>query len=122
MDLSSLFRNKKGQGLSLTVIIVAAIALIVLVILIMVFTGRIGVFSEGVDKAGDSSIAEMKIQYGQCHPGALAETQFSLEMGKASGVEDEEISKAVFREKIADCKSFSTDKGLCEAQDGCRWD
>lgn len=33
---------KKGQGLSLTVIIVAAIALIVLVVLVAIFTGKMG--------------------------------------------------------------------------------
>ena len=41
--------NKKGQGLSLNMIIVAAIALIVLVIIVMIFTGRIGIFRQGVE-------------------------------------------------------------------------
>jgi len=40
--------KKKGQGLSLNVIIVAAIALIVLIVLWAIFTGRMGGFSKGV--------------------------------------------------------------------------
>jgi hypothetical protein len=42
---------KKAQGLSLNVIIIAAIALIVLVVLVAVFTGRMGVWTEGLKKA-----------------------------------------------------------------------
>lgn len=41
--------NKKGQGLSINVIIIVAIALIVLVVLIAIFTGRMGNFVKGVD-------------------------------------------------------------------------
>jgi hypothetical protein len=37
-------RNKKGQGLSLNVIIIAALALLVLVILAVIFMGRAGMF------------------------------------------------------------------------------
>ena len=40
--------KKKGQGLSLNVIIIAAIGLIVLVLLIAIFTGRIGTFRKSV--------------------------------------------------------------------------
>jgi len=41
--------NKRGQGLSLTIIIVAIIALIVATVLIMIFTGKIGDIREGTD-------------------------------------------------------------------------
>jgi len=37
-----LFKRKKAQGLSITVIIVAVIALLVLVILALIFTGGLG--------------------------------------------------------------------------------
>jgi len=40
---------KKAQGLSINVIIIAVIALIVLVVLAVILTGRIGIFSAGVD-------------------------------------------------------------------------
>ena len=36
----------KGQGISLNAIIIAALALLVLVVLAMVFTGRLGVFTQ----------------------------------------------------------------------------
>jgi hypothetical protein len=41
---------KKGQGLSLNTIIIAAIVLIVLVVLWAIFTGRMGVFSKGMQE------------------------------------------------------------------------
>ena len=40
-----MFKIKKGQGLSMNVIIVAALALLVLIILAMIFTGRVKIFS-----------------------------------------------------------------------------
>lgn len=43
--------SKRGQGISINVIIVAAIALIVLVVLILIFTGRMGIFGAGIDDA-----------------------------------------------------------------------
>ncbi len=41
-------KRKKAQSLSINTIIVAALALIVLVILASIFTGRIRIFSEGL--------------------------------------------------------------------------
>ncbi len=49
--------DKKGQGLSINVIIIVAIALIVLVVLIAVFTGRMGGFVKGVDTTSTCSNA-----------------------------------------------------------------
>jgi ABC-type cobalt transport system substrate-binding protein len=59
--------NKKGQGLSINVIIIVAIALIVLIVLIAVFTGRMGAFTGGVADAGgtaDKDCAEINTGYG----------------------------------------------------------
>lgn len=39
---------KKGQGLTMDVIIIAAISLVVLVVLIAIFTGRLGKFTEEI--------------------------------------------------------------------------
>ncbi|MBU0456620.1 MAG: hypothetical protein ABH824_03950 [Nanoarchaeota archaeon] len=112
--------SKKGQGLSLNVIIVAALALIVLVVLIMVFTGRIGIFQSGLDKESRAELVKMKIYYGDCHPTATAETTFTTEYSQAESEEAKEISKAKFSEDWVDhCKSFS-DKGACESG-GCKW-
>ena len=38
----------KSQGISINTIIIAAIALAVLVVLFIIFTGRLGIFSQGV--------------------------------------------------------------------------
>jgi|GEM_PF-1908059 hypothetical protein len=46
--------NKKGESMSLNVIIIAAIALIVLVVLILIFTGRIHLFAAGVSACTNS--------------------------------------------------------------------
>lgn len=42
--------NKRGQGISINTIVIAAIALIVLVVLIAIFTGRIGIFGQSVER------------------------------------------------------------------------
>ena len=44
---------KKAQGLSMTTIVLAALALLVLVVLTLIFTGRMGNFSLGVEKNTD---------------------------------------------------------------------
>lgn len=49
---------KKGQGLSMNVIIIAAIALLVLVILAMIFIGRMTTQEEKIDAVA--------IEYGDC--------------------------------------------------------
>ena len=62
---------RKGQGLSLNVIIVAAIVLIVLLVLWFIFTGRIGQFTGGVEDvdlkaARDAQILSAKIVGAGC--------------------------------------------------------
>ncbi|MFW6046926.1 MAG: hypothetical protein ACOCP4_03960 [Candidatus Woesearchaeota archaeon] len=44
---------KKGQGLSMNVIVVTAVALIVLVVLIAIFTGQMGDFTGGISESGE---------------------------------------------------------------------
>lgn len=44
--------KKKGESMSLNVIIVAAIALIVLVILVLIFTGKIRLFTKEINDCG----------------------------------------------------------------------
>ena len=46
--------DKRGQGLSMNVIIIAAISLLVLVVLAIIFTSRIGSFGEGLDQCEKS--------------------------------------------------------------------
>lgn len=53
---------KKGQGLSINVIIVAALALIVLIVLWAIFTGRMGIFVKGI-KETDKTCAELGGMY-----------------------------------------------------------
>jgi len=42
-------RRKKGMELSMNTIIVAVIALIVLVVVVLIFTGRFGIFTRGLN-------------------------------------------------------------------------
>ncbi len=44
-EVLSMFKSKKGQGMTLNVVVVAAIVLLVLVVLVLIFTGKISVFS-----------------------------------------------------------------------------
>ena len=50
---------RKAQGISINTIIIAAIGLAVLIVLFAIFTGRIGIFSKGV-QATDSCNAKCK--------------------------------------------------------------
>ena len=114
-------RSKKGDTLTLNVIVVAALALIVLVVLIMVFTGRISIFEQGVSKEGQAELVKMKITYGQCKPSATVEANFVTQFGQAEGqVEAEETAKATFSGEISRCKGVSNDQASC-ASTGCRW-
>ncbi len=110
---------KKGQGMSINVIIIAALALIVLVILVMVFTGRIGIFEKGLSKEGKAELVAMRITYGDCAPTATSEANFDLGFGQAESLEAKELAKANFKDEISRCKS-SQDKTGCESS-GCRW-
>ena len=47
-------KSKKGDSLSLNVIIIASIGLIVLVVLIAIFGGRMGLFGESVKKSSST--------------------------------------------------------------------
>lgn len=118
-----LLQNKKGQGLSLTVIIVAALALIVLVVLVAIFIGRIGAFGEDVGKEGTKELAVLQISYGQCHPGAGDEAVFLSAMETAVG---DSVAEAQAQEElqseITRCKSQGAeDQTECESY-GCSWD
>ena len=111
--------NKKGQGMSVNVIIIAALALIVLVVLIMVFTGRIGMFQSGLEKESQTELIAMKISYGQCKPTATQESGFRTQFTQSESVEDQESAKALFSDEISRCKALSS-KVDCESA-GCRW-
>lgn len=65
--------TKKGVELSVNVIIVAAIALAVLVVLFMIFTGRIGLFSRGVQETTSCDQACKAAGYGR--PVVLSSTE-----------------------------------------------
>jgi len=61
---------KKAQGISMNVIVIAALALLVLVIVALVTTGRLGIFSRGVN--------DCKNQGGVCRTSCLeGETEYS---------------------------------------------
>ena len=114
--------SKKGQGLSLNVIIVAALALIVLVVLIAIFTGRAGVFKKGVDQSSQTELIKMKIVYGSCHPTEADETTFLNSLSTAASEQAKSQTKADFRDKIDMC---SRDGGASRADcvsAGCEHD
>lgn len=112
--------SKKGQSMSINVIIVAVIALVVLVVLIAIFTGRIGVFTKGTEKAGEIELTTMKITYGDCHPDTSLESAFITQMSQATNEELKENARSGFKDEISRCKAF-IDKGVCEGNSGCKW-
>ncbi|HLC52553.1 MAG TPA: hypothetical protein VJI98_04885 [Candidatus Nanoarchaeia archaeon] len=112
--------NKKGQGLSLNVIIVAALALIVLVVLIVVFTGRIAIFDRESAQQGSTDLATMKLQYGSCHPNQVEEGRFTAAVSRAEIPEDKQAARDDFRNVINNCK-VSDSSSACETNPGCDW-
>lgn len=112
--------DKKGQGLSLNTIIIAALALIVLVVIVMIFTGRIGIFSTGVQGAGDSELATLKISYGTCHPSSVQESTFKDKMSKADSETLKEEARGILRNELDRCKAFNSDENVCKSN-GCLW-
>ena len=114
--------NKKGDTLSINVIIVAAIALIVLVVIVAIFMGRIGIFEKGVSKEGQTELAILKVNnYGNCHPGTAAEAAFSAEYGIADATpESQESAVNSFKAEIERCAAVM-EKAACEAESGCSW-
>ncbi len=119
--------DKKGQGLSLNVIIIAALALIVLVVLVVIFTGRIGVFEAGVSKEGQAELVQLKLSYGKCRPTTSLESSFLrsiTEADKSSSREDQdrlkEEARSSFKDEIDRCAAEESDRASCESQD-CRW-
>jgi len=49
--------SKKGQGMPMNVIIIAALALLILVILAVIFIGRMGTTTKGVDQCKGTCVA-----------------------------------------------------------------
>ncbi len=50
--------SKKAQGMSMNVIIIAALALLVLVILAVIFIGRMGTTTKGIDECKGTCIPQ----------------------------------------------------------------
>ncbi|MBT3298628.1 hypothetical protein HN385_06885 [archaeon] len=114
------FKDKKGQGLSLTVIIVAALALIVLVILAIIFSGRMASFNEDISKEGTTELTALKITYGSCHPTQSAENNFLSGMqSEDSSVTDE--TRSTLKSEISRCRGEGTDSSNCIST-GCDWE
>ncbi len=111
--------NKKGQGLSLNVIIVAAIALIVLVVLVAVFIGRINIFGQGLEQSGDAQLTAMQARYGQCAPTVNAESTFRSNYNSAEA-DDKSRYTSEYQDEINRCKRESDNRAVCESID-CRW-
>jgi hypothetical protein len=119
--------NKRGQGLSLNVIIVAAIALVVLVVLIAIFAGRAGDFDEKVSNEAKQELTVMKTFYGSCHPGALQEATFVTKYSLAI-IEDTESdrlvgkseAKAKLQTQSDKCRQL-TDEDNCVNDGACAW-
>lgn len=121
--LKNILNNRKGQGLSLTVIIVAALALVVLVVLIAIFLGRMGSFGEDVSKAGTGTLSTLQITYGSCHPGVSDETAFLNAYQMAEDTEDPAAKDQAYNElklRIKECKKESQDEANCISF-GCSW-
>ncbi len=75
--------NSKSQGISINVVIIAVLALVVLVVLTFIFTGKVKIFSEGLQsceaKQGECKSScsenEAKIANTNCPEGGAKENK-----------------------------------------------
>ncbi len=78
---------KKGQGLSMNVVVIAAVAVIVLVVLVAIFTGQMGGFTEGLEGTTECE----SIGGTQCYDEeSLPENHTIIGRGSGAGCEDED--------------------------------
>lgn len=110
--------GKKGQSLSVNVIIVAALALVVLVVLVVIFMQQTNRFSWGVSEGTKTELAAMRISYGNCHPGSALEKSFQSDYEAAELAENKDEVSSRFRQEINRCNGF-TDQDICG--EGCLW-
>lgn len=59
---------KKGQSMSINVIIVAVIALVIMVVLISIFAGKLGIFTEETDEITSNKCREASSGAGRVIP------------------------------------------------------
>ena len=112
--------HKKGQGLSLNVIIIAALALIVLVVLAVIFTTRTLQFDVKINQETKKKLIKLKITYGSCQPTEIDENSFVTQYDTAADDITARVqAKSTFEQRIQTCKAV-TDKGACEAG-SCKW-
>ena len=112
--------SKRGQGLSLNVIIIAALALIVLVVLAAIFVQQTGLFNKRLSEQANIELTNYKANYGECHPNRAVETKFTGAFSKAETPEDEESAREEFRDIIRACSSLGS-LAECEADSNCNW-
>ena len=120
---------KKGQGISLNVIIIAAIALIVLVVLIAIFTGRLNVFNRELGQVSDAEVFRVQ---------AMSDSRCVPSKEGISGINDEvkDLSelqaKSTYNQRIQDLvnicasnvlsiRSETDNRDVCNAVSGCTW-
>jgi cell division protein FtsN len=114
--------SKKGQGLSLNVIIIAALALIVLVVLVVIFTSSSADFEKKVSQETRTELIKLRLGYGTCEPLPSREETFAAEFNTAETVDDKERARSAFKGEIDRCKALSnTERGTCESA-SCTWD
>jgi hypothetical protein len=108
--------SKRGQGLSLNVIIVAALALIVLVVIAVIFTSNLGDTEKKINEVSDDSqlrLEQLRIGYGDCHPTASAEREFKSDFSS-----NEDSATTTLNDEISRCSSLPQDE--CQSDD-CSW-
>jgi hypothetical protein len=127
MYSKKLSKNRKGQGLSLTVIIVAALALVVMVVLIAIFTGRFAIFQKQVGGEAKAELQAMQAFYGRCQPDSGTEATFLASYTTGTKLDDlQEAAQAqgdakdAFQEQISTCSGYSDDSS-CSDDDSCKW-
>lgn len=120
---------KKGQGISLNVIIIAAIALIVLVVLIAIFTGRLGGFQRDLAEVSDSEVFRIQtISDSRCVPSKTGIETIKAEVSGYSELQADQIYNQRVQDMISLCSanvftvsSEAENRERCNAVRDCTW-
>jgi len=112
--------SKKGQSMSINVVIVAALALIVLVVLAAIFIGRTAQTEKGISKESNTELVKYKsLYYGDCHPADSMEQSFLTKYSQADSDVSKEQAQTEYESEISRCKGAAS-KDDCASQ-SCKW-
>jgi hypothetical protein len=111
--------NRKGQGLSLNVIILAVLAIVILVLLVVLVVNYLGKTQVTIGDMPPSLALMQAKDYKDCHPNSVAEKAYADQYNSAPSDEGKQQADNDFLGKIAECGKYTVQED-CPAS-SCAW-